>query len=146
MRPGAAVHEVAAGVLVRDGKVLLCQRREDLAWHPGVWDVMGGHLEPGESAAQALARECEEELGVAVEDARALMSVSDDDVVLHLFLVTRWVGEPRNAAVEEHTRIGWFSLPEIGNLRLADARWLPLLRAALTHGHDQERQILRRGR
>ena len=30
---------------------------------PGIWDIVGGHLEAGESLEQALAREIEEETG-----------------------------------------------------------------------------------
>jgi ADP-ribose pyrophosphatase YjhB (NUDIX family) len=47
-------------VIVEDGRVLL------LANDRGEWELPGGRLDPGESEAEALAREIAEELGVAV--------------------------------------------------------------------------------
>ncbi|MEU4196766.1 GNAT family N-acetyltransferase [Kribbella sp. NPDC026611] len=35
---------------------------------PGIWDIVGGHLEPGEAPEQALVREVEEETGWKVRD------------------------------------------------------------------------------
>jgi 8-oxo-dGTP pyrophosphatase MutT (NUDIX family) len=58
-------------VLIRDEDrrdasplVLLGRREAGRAFYPGVWDVLGGHLEPGETSEQALARELREEVGV----------------------------------------------------------------------------------
>lgn len=34
--------------------VLLGRREAGRAFYPGVWDVLGGHLEPGETTEQAL--------------------------------------------------------------------------------------------
>lgn len=48
---------VAAAALISDGRVLLCRRRSDLDWYPGVWDLAGGHLEEEESSEQAAVRE-----------------------------------------------------------------------------------------
>ena len=60
------VVRVAAAVLVRgDGKVLLAQRLPGTPY-PGYWEFPGGKLEAGESARDALRRELDEELGIAV--------------------------------------------------------------------------------
>lgn len=59
-------HDVVAGVLVRDGHVLLCHRHPNREWYPNTWDVPGGHIEADETAANALRRELREELGVDV--------------------------------------------------------------------------------
>jgi 8-oxo-dGTP diphosphatase len=54
---------VAAALIFRDSKLLVCQRhREDT--HALQWEFPGGKVEPGESPAEALARELREELGV----------------------------------------------------------------------------------
>ena len=54
---------VVAGVIERDGKVLICRRRAD-SWHPLKWEFPGGKVEPGEDPPGALARELHEELGI----------------------------------------------------------------------------------
>ena len=37
----------AGAVLIRSGKLLLGRRAEQRSYYPGVWDVFGGHVEPG---------------------------------------------------------------------------------------------------
>ena len=59
--------EVVAGLLVRDGRVLLCHRFAGRQWFPDVWDLPGGHVECGEPPINALARELEEELGIRIQ-------------------------------------------------------------------------------
>jgi 8-oxo-dGTP diphosphatase len=127
----AEPHRVVAGVLLRDGRALLCRRRDDLSWYPGVWDLVGGHVEPGETATQALVRECREELGVEIGDIGESVHVMDAGMELTVFRVRDWAGDPVNAAPEEHQEIGWFDAGEIRGLALADARLQALLRDAL---------------
>lgn len=122
-------HQVVAGILIRDDRVLLCHRRADLAWYPGVWDLVGGHVEPGESAGEALARECREELAVDIGVPGLVTRLTTDDLDLTVFLVAAWVGEPVNAAPEEHHGIGWFTASQVPDLALADPRLAPLLSA-----------------
>ena len=50
------LHDCVGALLVCDGRVLLGRRSEDRAWLPGAWDVIGGHVEAGESAEAALRR------------------------------------------------------------------------------------------
>jgi ADP-ribose pyrophosphatase YjhB (NUDIX family) len=61
---------VAAGLLIRDdeGRILLVKPT-----YKDGWDIPGGYVEPGESPAQAAAREVVEELGVAVPVGRLLV-------------------------------------------------------------------------
>jgi 8-oxo-dGTP diphosphatase len=61
---------VAAGLLIRDdeGRILLVKPT-----YKDGWDIPGGYVEPGESPAQAAAREVVEELGVAVTVGRLLV-------------------------------------------------------------------------
>jgi len=61
-----SVVRVAAAVILRaDGNVLLAQRPPGKPY-AGYWEFPGGKLEPGETAAHALARELREELGIDV--------------------------------------------------------------------------------
>jgi 8-oxo-dGTP diphosphatase len=57
---------VVAALILRDSKILVCQRRRDDT-HPLQWEFPGGKVEPGEAPHAALERELREELAV---DAR----------------------------------------------------------------------------
>jgi 8-oxo-dGTP pyrophosphatase MutT (NUDIX family) len=59
VRPSPRVRQRAAAVITQNERVLLHQLQGD-----AFWALPGGGIEPGESAAQALARELHEELGV----------------------------------------------------------------------------------
>lgn len=125
-------HRVAAALLVRDGQALLAHRHPLRAYYPSCWDLVGGHVEVGESPLEALRRECLEELGVVVLDPQPLpLTVSDPGVELHAYVVSSWSGEPRNAVPHEHDDLRWFAPDELADLDLADPAALPELLAAL---------------
>ena len=68
---------VAAAVVWRDGKLLITQRPPRSAFALQ-WEFPGGKIEPGETPAQALAREVREELGVCATPHEQLgVSVHD---------------------------------------------------------------------
>lgn len=56
---------VVAAVIVRDGRVLACQRNRSGRF-PLKWEFPGGKVQSGESPEDALTRELREELSVAV--------------------------------------------------------------------------------
>lgn len=111
----------ASAAVFRDGRVLLA-RRGGRPSH-GLWTLPGGRVEPGETLADAAAREVMEEVGVActvVGVAGAVDVIQHDGegrlrahfvVVAHAAL---WrAGEP--AVGPEAAQVGWFepgSLPE----------------------------------
>lgn len=80
---------------------------------------------------QAVSRECLEELGVHVHDPLPIpVTVSDPTLDVHAFLVTRWDGEPVNAAPEEHDDLRWFRPSDLAELKMAHPESLSsLLRA-----------------
>lgn len=57
---------VVAGMIVREGRILIAQRPEGKA-RAGQWEFPGGKAEPGEGTEAALVREIREELGADVE-------------------------------------------------------------------------------
>jgi mutator protein MutT len=65
VKPGAPARRirVVAAIIERDGRVLVCRRR-DRPGKPGLWEFPGGKIEPGESEQGALVRELREELAV----------------------------------------------------------------------------------
>jgi len=125
---------VVAGVLRLNGQMLLCHRRPDRTSWPDVWDLPGGHIDNGESIAEALVRELEEELGVQVEPPQGSpwMTLRVGNVELNLYLIDRWLGEPRNVAVEEHDDIRWFEADDLKLLDLAHPSYIEILRQAST--------------
>ncbi|HET7901923.1 MAG TPA: NUDIX domain-containing protein [Candidatus Nanopelagicales bacterium] len=123
---------LALALLVRDGRVLLAHRLPSRAHYPDCWDLVGGHVEHGESPEDAVVRECLEEIGVRIRAAASIeMDVEDDGLEVHAFVVTSWDGEPANIAPEEHDDLRWFRPDELADLRLAHpASLASLVRAA----------------
>lgn len=123
---------IAVAVLVRDGHVLLAHRHPLRRWYPDCWDLVGGHVEPGELPEQAVLRESLEELGVHVHDPQPVgMPFSDPTLDLHAFLITRWEGEPANRAPDEHDDLRWFLPAELDHLKMADPEALPSIRRVI---------------
>jgi len=63
---GAPGRAIAVAVVVENGTVLVGTRASDAVDAPGLHEFPGGLVEPGESPAEAAARECLEETGVAI--------------------------------------------------------------------------------
>ncbi len=128
----AARTPIAVAALVRDGLVLMVHRHPLRRAYPDCWDLVGGHVDPGESPHTAVRRECREELDVCIHDALPIpMPVSDPTLDLHAFLVTRWDGEPVNAAPDEHDDLRWFRPRDLAGLQLAHAASLPSIVSAV---------------
>jgi len=97
--------EVVAGLIFRDGRVLVCQRRGDAAF-PLKWEFPGGKIESGESAAGALGRELKEELTIDVlQVAEVFQHVhaypGGPTVELRFFEILRYSGEVKNQVFEQ---------------------------------------------
>jgi 8-oxo-dGTP pyrophosphatase MutT (NUDIX family) len=57
----------AGGLIVDDdGRIFFQRRSPHRVLFPDTWDIVGGHVEPGESVEEALRREVEEETGWTV--------------------------------------------------------------------------------
>lgn len=120
---------MVTGLLLRDGRVLLCHRSPDRRWYPDVWDLPGGHVESGEEPEQALARELREELDIELIDppGPVVHTVREPDLTLQVFLVERWTGSLRNRAPEEHDAMRWVGLADLADLDLAHPAYAALL-------------------
>jgi 8-oxo-dGTP diphosphatase len=121
--------EVAAGILTdARGRVLLMQRLpgKHLA---GLWEFPGGKVEPGETTAQALVRELDEELGVEVLASTPLISIPwhypEKSVRLHALRATAWNGEPH--AREGHP-LRWVDMRDLDAAEMPAAD-VPILAA-----------------
>lgn len=133
----AVLIPISVAALVRDGLVLLVHRHPLRRWYPDCWDLVGGHVEPGELPQHAVRRECLEELAVHVHDPLPIpMAISDPTLDLRAFLVTRWEGEPVNAAPEEHDDLRWFLPNELADLKLAHPASLSSILGAIQVAAD----------
>ncbi len=121
----------------------LGKRADTRRSYPGVWDVIGGHLEPGETPERALVREIQEEIGVEPlawrEIGRVVVPASgagpaadpgEAGAILdfRLYAVTAWAGTPTNLQPVEHDAIAWFTLDDACGLDLAHPTYPGLFR------------------
>ena len=121
--------QVVAAIVEREGRVLICQRMPKQA-HPLKWEFPGGKVEPGETPAEALARELEEELGVRGARGREIERYEFEypgkpPILLIFFRVESFEGEPRNLIFQEmrwapREQLGEFDFLE-GDLRFLRA-------------------------
>lgn len=104
-------------------KVLLTQRADN-----GHWCLPGGHMESGESAAEACEREVWEETGLKVRATRLLGVYSNpDQLVIYkdgakaFFVVLNFeveVVEGELGLSDETTAFGWFTLKEMDSMSI----------------------------
>jgi 8-oxo-dGTP diphosphatase len=109
--------QVAAAILERDGRILVGQRQPTQS-HPLKWEFPGGKVEPGETPAEALTRELEEELDIrdaeCTEIARYPYTYpGKKPIELIFFRVTDYCGEPRNRIFHE---LRWAARAELPGL------------------------------
>lgn len=107
---------VTAGVVVRDGKVLVAKRKTG-SHLEGLWEFPGGKLEPNESPEECLARELKEELGVGVRIGKVQEVVyhryPEKNVLLLFFACELVDGEPQPLDVEEMAWVKPSDLPKL---------------------------------
>ena len=111
---------IVAAVIVTDGRVLACERSAPPE-AAGRWEFPGGKVEPGETDAQALARECLEELGVRVAVGARVgpdVPLAHGRAVLRVFAVKLLDGDEPRAL--EHSAMRW-----LGETELDSVPWLP---------------------
>ncbi len=114
VRPGPALRFVAAAVIVRDGEVLIGQKRPDQPMAL-LWEFPGGKIEPGESPQQALVRELSEELGIQAEIGPAITRIRHNyrhggAVDLQFFRVRQFTGEIVNQIYQQ---VRWVKLRDL---------------------------------
>ena len=104
---------VVAALIYKGDRFMICRRPEGKA-RAGMWEFVGGKAEQGESLAEALVRECKEEIGVTVSVGEPYMTVEYDypdiPVRLTLFRASVLEGEPTPM---EGNAIQWITPEEI---------------------------------
>jgi 8-oxo-dGTP diphosphatase len=114
--------QVVAALIMRDDKLLVCQRTKHQAM-PLKWEFPGGKVEPGEGTQDALYRELEEELGIRAAIGPLVTTVrhtynSGAGFELHFFMVWEFTGEIQNRIFRE---VRWAAKSELPNLDFLEA-------------------------
>jgi 8-oxo-dGTP diphosphatase len=103
-----------------DGRIFFQKRSAQRKLFPNTWDIVGGHLEPGETVAEALRREVFEETGWRIFAVLAVVNeglfTGNDGIVRHEtdFLV-RVDGDLERPRLEagKHTEFRWLGPDEL---------------------------------
>lgn len=105
--------EVVAALIWQDDRFLICQRPAHKA-RGMLWEFVGGKVEPGETMAQALVRECREELDITVSVGEIFTQVvheyPDIQIRLTLFHCAIAEGTPK---LLEHNDLKWITPAQI---------------------------------
>ncbi len=126
-----ALVRVVAGVVEREGQILLARRRPEDSLG-GYWEFPGGKIEKHESPEQALEREFKEEFGVPAVARGFIAAQAYDygDRVIELLGYKAELGG-EIASLRAHTEIAWVRREELHEYQLAPAD--EFLREILCH-------------
>jgi 8-oxo-dGTP diphosphatase len=97
--------QVVAALIIRDSKVLICQRTEHQPM-PLKWEFPGGKVEPEEELRAALRRELAEELAITATIGTRIAVIqhtygNGNAVELHFYRVDEFKGELENRIFRE---------------------------------------------
>lgn len=120
------VRVVAA--LISRGETVLVQQRPPGKSRALLWEFPGGKVEQGEADEQALARECQEELGVSVQVGERLWSVTHEyaDLSVELVLYRAAMADDARPQPHEAHQLAWVERPRLPELPFCEAD-IPLL-------------------
>lgn len=122
--------EVVSAVIVRDGRILLTQRRSDKDF-PFTWECPGGKVDGNESHHSALRRELCEELGISGADDIQIANNAlwcdgfkngvsrAERAEIFLLMYPTFVSADAKPWPREGQGIGWFDAGEMRRLPLA---------------------------
>jgi 8-oxo-dGTP diphosphatase len=114
--------DVTAGIIWKDGKILITQRKKDDPTIPSFWEFPGGKIEEAETAEECLARELKEELDIKVIVKDQIL-VNEHEyptkiIRLHFFNVDYYEGELK---LNDHDDAKWIAKEEIKEYEFAPA-------------------------
>jgi 8-oxo-dGTP diphosphatase len=111
------------GAIIKDGDKYLVGQRAAHKSQGGLWEFMGGKIEPGETPEEALKRECLEELVLEIENERIIDSVVHEypEKTIRLTLLEC---RPKAGSVPqalEHQAIRWVTTEEMRGMPFCPA-------------------------
>ena len=115
------VTEVVAALIVKEGKFLI-GKRPDYKSRGGLYEFIGGKVEPNETKEHALIRECEEEIGIKLQVNGVFCQVTHKypDMLVELTLLKAKIVSG-NLTMKEHSDLRWILPSEIPNYKFCPA-------------------------
>jgi 8-oxo-dGTP diphosphatase len=113
---------VVAALIMKDNKILVCQRTRHQVM-PLKWEFPGGKIESGEQPRDALRRELEEELGIDAKIGEEVARIHHDykngsGVELRFYAVHEYAGEIENRIFRD---IRWAKRSELPEFDFLEA-------------------------
>lgn len=84
--------------------------------YPNCWDILGGHVETGETPADCIAREMQEEIGIDIGAPELFRKYYFDDRIEHTYYLVSNLNI-QDIHLTEGQALRWFSEQEIRNMR-----------------------------
>lgn len=113
----------AVYLIARKGDEVLLSQRQGTGWKDGWFSLVAGHVDGGEAAETAMAREAREEAGVEIapDDLHHVytmhrLGTDPSDEYIDLFFECKtWQGEVKNMEPEKCGELRWVSIHELPN-------------------------------
>lgn len=94
-------------------EILLLKRAMGDIWMPNKWALVGGKVEEGEGAYDAVVREVREETGIELTEFIGYYVIKTGKDHIEYIYVAVVEGQPAVTLNNEHTDYGWFNTDEI---------------------------------
>jgi 8-oxo-dGTP diphosphatase len=101
-------------LILTKGDAVLLARRRGTGFHDGEYSLPAGHVDGGETLAQALIREAREEIGIDLENKNLnLVHVihrreQNEERLNFFFAAAEWRGNPNVMEPEKSDDLSWF--------------------------------------
>ena len=128
-------YDVAKVILFDKNDKLFIYLRDDKPTipYPNMWDLLGGGIEPGETAEEAGIREVEEEIGVKTDQLETFGHYVSEEGFRMTILVGRVDAVPENLLLTEGQRLTSIALADLEQYEM-----VPILAQAVRDLRDNQ--------
>ena len=114
-----------AGLLIKDGKVLVIKRARNERYLAGMYELPGGKVDFGEQPNDALKREFLEETGLTIQvltpyKAYSYLSHENKRHTVEIVYTVALIGKPGIKLSDEHEDYCWVSPKDVDTIPMTD--------------------------